>query len=92
MASYIAAPCPGTRADASRTCTTVETARLVACMAAEGFTSGIIDVGAATPIVSPVFVLLKRAKETIDAMKGRKDELDALHGHCTLITTYVIVR
>lgn len=57
-----------------------------------GMATGIIDVGEATPIVAPVFVALKLAKDTFDKVKRNKKQLEELHDRCTIITTYVIIR
>lgn len=54
--------------------------------------AGVIDVGAATPIISPVFEALSLAKDMVDQMGHGRAELAELHCQCTLITTHIIMR
>lgn len=70
----------------------VDAVSSVAKMTVGGMATGVIDVGEATPIVAPIFVALKLAKDMFDKVKRNKKQLEELHDRCTVITTYVIIR
>ncbi|CAM9848556.1 unnamed protein product, partial [Sphacelaria rigidula] len=71
---------------------TMEAVALAAKTVVEGLATGIIEVGEATPIVAPLFVALKLAKEMFDGVKRHREQLEELHDQCTVITTHIIIR
>lgn len=102
MDLYPALPPPGTPAGGAGRWT-LERARRAVCSAlasgvhgaggvAGALAAGVIDVGAVTPIIGPVFEALSLAKGMVDQMGHGRAELGELHFQCTLITTRIIVR
>ena len=69
---------------------TREAARLTMSTVVEGVTSGIIEIGAAAPVVAPLCVALVKAKAVVDGARRNKDELTELCQRCDLITVQVI--
>lgn len=67
-----------------------ETARLTISTVVESVATGIIEIGAATPVVAPLCVALLKAKENLDGVKRNKEELEELHERCKIITVQVI--
>lgn len=68
----------------------LETTKLGIETVAEGLATGIIEVGTATPLVAPLFIALKKAKEAVDKAVRREEELKDLHALCGIITGQVI--
>lgn len=60
--------------------------------AAGGLAAAVVDVGAAAPVVGPVFTALSLAKGMVDQMGDGREEIARLHDQCTDITTRIIVR
>eukprot|EP00752_Nemacystus_decipiens_P010888 g9681.t1 len=69
-----------------------ETARLGVSTVVEGVATGIIEVGAATPVVAPLCVALLKVKGVVDGVSRNKEELEEMHKWCRLITEQVIVK
>lgn len=67
-----------------------EIGRLTLSSVVEGVATGIIEVGAATPVVSPLCVALLKAKGIVDGASRNKEELKELVERCGLITEQVI--
>lgn len=67
-----------------------ETAKLTISTVVEGVAEGIIEIGAATPIVAPLCKALLKAKAIVDGASRNKEELAGLHERCDLITVQVI--
>jgi len=69
---------------------TRETARLGVSTVIEGVATGIIEVGAATPVVAPLCVALLKAKDVVNGASRNKDDLKQLSDRCDMITVQVI--
>lgn len=69
---------------------TRETARLGVSTIIEGVATGIIEVGAATPVVAPLCVALRQAKAVVDGASRNKDDLEQASERCDMITVQVI--
>lgn len=67
-----------------------ETARATASTVVEGVVSGIITVGAATPVVQTFCIALQEAKGIVDGAKRNKEQLEKLRERCESITVQVI--
>lgn len=67
-----------------------ETARLGISTVVEGVATGIIEIGAATPVVAPLCVALLKAKGIVDGASRNKEELAELCERCDLVTVQVI--
>lgn len=67
-----------------------ETARVTSSTVVEGVVSGIITVGAATPVVQTFCIALREAKGIVDEAKRNKEQLEKLGKRCELITVHVI--
>ncbi|CAN0179829.1 unnamed protein product [Scytosiphon promiscuus] len=65
-------------------------ASTVASTVIEGIATGVIDIGAVTPVVAPLCIALKKAKEVVDGASRNQKELEELHERCGLITKHVI--
>lgn len=65
---------------------------LAAKIGVEGLASGVISAGKATPVVGPICVGLEKMKEAWDKVKYRKELLMELHGRCTVLTTWVVLK
>ncbi|CAN0154938.1 unnamed protein product [Scytosiphon promiscuus] len=65
-------------------------ASTVASTVIEGIATGLIDIGAVTPVVAPLCIALKKAKEVVDGASRNKQELEELHERCGVITKHVI--
>lgn len=70
--------------------TAAQAARETARLGVEGVAAGIIEIGAATPVVAPLCVALLKAKEVVDGASRNKEELDELQMICKIITEKVI--
>eukprot|EP00752_Nemacystus_decipiens_P007557 g6751.t1 len=77
-----------TRADAVQAAR--ETGRLGVSTVVEGLATGIIEIGAATPVVAPLCVALLKAKEVVDGASRNREELAELGEQCHLISVQVI--
>lgn len=58
----------------------------------EGLANGMIEVGEVTPIVVPLLVALKLARDTFDEVNRHRKQLEELHDQCMVITTHVFNR
>lgn len=67
-----------------------ETARLGIPAVVKGIATGIIEIGAATPVVAPLCKALLKAKGIVDRASRKKEELEELCEQCDLITWQVI--
>lgn len=67
-----------------------ETARLGVSAVVESVATGIIEIGAATPVVAPLCVALLKAKGIVDGASRNKEELGELCERCDLIAVQVI--
>lgn len=76
---------PGNAIQATR-----ETARLGVSTVVESVAEGIIEIGAATPVVAPLCKALLKAKGVVDAASRNKEELEELRQRCEMITVQVI--
>lgn len=56
----------------------------------EALATGAINVGAATPFVAPLFVMLKQAKDLVDKAVRNKEDLDDLLNDFVFITEQVV--
>eukprot|EP00752_Nemacystus_decipiens_P017435 g15629.t1 len=72
--------------------TVVQAARETAKLGVEGVAAGIIEIGAATPVVAPLCVALLKAKEVVDGASRNKEELEELLLICKIITEKVIYK
>lgn len=70
--------------------TTHEAARLTTSTVVESIATGVIEIGTATPVVSPLCVALLKAKGIVDGAYSNKEELEELYTWCDLITVHVI--
>lgn len=59
-----------------------EVARLGVSTVVEGVATGVIEIGAATPVVAPLCVALLKAKGIIDGASRNKEELKEIHEWC----------
>ena len=71
---------------------TVEMARIGVSTVIEGVATGIIEIGAATPVVAPLCVALLKAKDMVEGTSRNKDGLQQLSARCDMITVQVIDR
>eukprot|EP00752_Nemacystus_decipiens_P008588 g7668.t1 len=76
---------PGNAVQATR-----ETTRLGVSTVVESVAEGIIEIGAATPVVAPLCKALLKAKGVVDAASRNKEELEKLRQRCEMITVQVI--
>lgn len=67
-----------------------ETITLGIAIVAEVLASGAIEACADIPFVSPLFVILKKAKSVVDKAVRRQEELRELHNICGILTGQVI--
>lgn len=67
-----------------------ETARLGISTAVERLATGIIEIGAGTPVVAPLCVALLKVKGVVDGGSRNKEELAELCERCDLIAVQVI--
>ena len=67
-----------------------ETARFTISTAIDSVATGVIEVGASTPVVAPLCASLLKAKGIVDGAKRNKEELEELGERCDLITVQVI--
>lgn len=67
-----------------------ETARLGFSTVVEGIATGIVEVGAATPVVAPLCIALLKAKVVVDGARRNEEELKELLQWCNVITEQVI--
>lgn len=67
-----------------------DTARLGISEVVQGVASGVIEVGASTPLLAPLCVALLKAKGVVDGVTRNKEELEGLGERCDLITVHVI--
>lgn len=56
----------------------------------DGLVTGVIKAGAATPLVAPLIVMLKQAKDLVDKAARHKEELEKLLEFCGVATAQVI--
>ena len=68
----------------------ISEARITVSTVVEGFATGIIEVGAATPAVAPLCVALLKAKVAVDGAVRNREELEELCARCEIITVRVI--
>ena len=71
---------------------TVETARLGVSTVIEEVATGMIEIGAATPVVAPLCVALLKAKGIVEGASRNRDDLEQLRARCDMITVQVIDR
>eukprot|EP00752_Nemacystus_decipiens_P008230 g7359.t1 len=76
--------------DSSAIQATREVARLAVSTVVEGVTSGVIEIGAATPVVAPICVALLKARDIVDGASRNKEELAELCERCDMIALHVI--
>ena len=67
-----------------------EAAKLSISTVVESVASGVIEIGAATPVVAPLCVALLKAKGVVDGASQSKEELEELCTWCDMITLQVI--
>ena len=72
-------------------CASREVTALTISTMVESVATGVIEIGAATP-VAPLCVALLKAKGIVDAASRNKEELEELLSWCDLITVQVIDR
>eukprot|EP00903_Cladosiphon_okamuranus_P019673 g18082.t1 len=69
---------------------TRKAAGFAASAVVEGVATGIIEIGAITPVVAPLCVALLKAKGVVDGASRNQEELKDLLERCDLITVQVI--
>lgn len=69
-----------------------ETAGVAISTVVQGIATGIIEIGAPTPVVAPLCKVLLEAKDMVDEASNNKQELQELYALCEVITVQVIVK
>lgn len=67
-----------------------EATRVVLSTGVDLFASGMIAVGAATPIVAPLFVALQEAQVIVEGATRNQEELEELTARCAIISVQVL--